>query len=93
MDLSLRVDEDSTEEEDEAADGEDKSGYELDIIFHKVKICKKDISQRVDTPKKIQAKNADCLKSSANMPTILSFLQENPQLFGIWSGIFCDLVI
>ena len=52
MDLSLRVDEDSTEEEDEAADGEDKSGYELDIIFHKVKICKKDTSQRVVTPKK-----------------------------------------
>ena len=29
VDLSLRVDEDAAEEEDEAADGEDKSGYEL----------------------------------------------------------------
>ena len=33
------------------------------------------------------------LKSDANMPTIFGILQENPQLFGIWSGIFCDLVI
>ena len=34
MDLALRVDEDSAEEEDEAAGRKDKRGYELEVDTH-----------------------------------------------------------
>ena len=34
VNLALRVDEDSTEEKDEASDGEDKGCYELEVVFH-----------------------------------------------------------
>ena len=35
VDLSLRVDEDSAEEENQPTDGEDKRCYELDVGLHK----------------------------------------------------------
>ena len=38
MNLALRVDEDSTEEKDEASDGEDKGCYELEVHFHNSKL-------------------------------------------------------
>ena len=38
VNLALGVDEDATEEEDEASKGEDKGGYELEVGFHKVQI-------------------------------------------------------
>ena len=34
MDFALRVDKDATEEEDKAAGGEDKRGYELEVDTH-----------------------------------------------------------
>ena len=36
MDLALRVDIDTTEKEDESADGEDSSRYYLQVVFHKL---------------------------------------------------------
>ena len=35
VDLSLRVNEDATEEENQPSDGEDKRCYELEFDFHK----------------------------------------------------------
>ena len=38
VDLALGVNEDATEEENEASDGEHKGCYELEIYFHKSQI-------------------------------------------------------
>ena len=34
VDLSLRVDEDAAEEQDQTSEGEDKGGYKLQVVFH-----------------------------------------------------------
>ena len=34
VDLSLRVDEDAAEEQNQTSDGEDKGGYKLQVVFH-----------------------------------------------------------